>query len=151
MCSSDIFLGLIAILFPPIAVWVKRGLCNADSFINIALCCLGFVPGLLHAWYIIAKFPETDYDSIPQDGGERGTVTYVYSPNERASSERGRQSENRGYGTNERMLAPPPAQQQSGGMKGQQGVAREDAGQSSAEGVPPSYDQAVRGDHKVQT
>lgn len=38
MCGSDIFLGVIAILFPPIAVWVKRGLCSADSLINIALC-----------------------------------------------------------------------------------------------------------------
>jgi len=46
------------------------------------------------------------------------------------------------------MLAPP---QQSGAVKGQQNASREDAGQSSAGGVPPSYDQAVRGDHKVQT
>lgn len=38
MCGSDIFLGLVAILFPPLAVWVKRGICSADSLINIALC-----------------------------------------------------------------------------------------------------------------
>ena len=50
MCSTDIFLGLLAILFPPLAVWVKRGICSADSVINICLCCLGFIPGLLHAW-----------------------------------------------------------------------------------------------------
>jgi hypothetical protein len=31
-------------------VWIKRGICSADSFINIALCCLGWLPGLLHAW-----------------------------------------------------------------------------------------------------
>jgi hypothetical protein len=31
-------------------VWVKRGICSADSFINIALCCLGYLPGLIHAW-----------------------------------------------------------------------------------------------------
>lgn len=49
MCGSDICLGIIAILFPPFAVWVKRGLCSADSLINIALCILGFLPGLLHA------------------------------------------------------------------------------------------------------
>lgn len=39
MCGSDIFLGLLAILFPPLAVWVKRGICSVDSLINIALCC----------------------------------------------------------------------------------------------------------------
>jgi uncharacterized membrane protein YqaE (UPF0057 family) len=46
MCGSDIFLGLIAILFPPIAVWVKRGICSADSLINIALCCASTLPTL---------------------------------------------------------------------------------------------------------
>jgi uncharacterized membrane protein YqaE (UPF0057 family) len=42
MCGSDICLGIIAIFFPPIAVWVKRGLCSADSIINIALCSKSF-------------------------------------------------------------------------------------------------------------
>jgi uncharacterized membrane protein YqaE (UPF0057 family) len=50
MCTSDIFLGLIAIIFPPLPVWVKSGICSADSLINICLCVLGFIPGLLHAW-----------------------------------------------------------------------------------------------------
>merc|ERR1712093_955466 len=76
MCSADIFLGLIAILFPPLAVWVKCGICSADSLINICLCMLGFIPGLLHAWYIIAKHPEHDYDSVPNDA-ESGRVTYI--------------------------------------------------------------------------
>ncbi len=157
MCSSDIFLGLIAILFPPIAgkpftstttpkpysiltdlrtVWVKRGVCSADSLINIALCCLGFLPGLLHAWYIISKYPETDYDRLPQDGGERGTVHH-YHVCDRSGGDRQRQ--NKGYGTNDTMQASP-----------QQDPPRENAGESSAGGVPPSYDQAVKGDHKVQ-
>lgn len=39
MCGTDVFLGILAIIFPPIAVWVKRGLCSADSLINLALCC----------------------------------------------------------------------------------------------------------------
>ncbi|KFX97155.1 hypothetical protein V490_02933, partial [Pseudogymnoascus sp. VKM F-3557] len=80
MCNSDIFLAFIAILFPPLPVWVKSGLCSADSLINILLCMLGFLPGLLHAWYIIAKNPELEsYDALPQDaeaGGSR--VTYIY-------------------------------------------------------------------------
>ena len=46
------------------------------------------------------------------------------------------------------MQAPP---QQSGVVKGQQSAPREHEGESSAGGVPPSYDQAVKGDHKVQT
>ena len=31
-------------------VWVKRGICSCDSIINIALCMLGYLPGLIHAW-----------------------------------------------------------------------------------------------------
>jgi uncharacterized membrane protein YqaE (UPF0057 family) len=46
-CSADIILILLAILFPPLPVWIKRGICSADSLINIALCMLGFIPGLL--------------------------------------------------------------------------------------------------------
>src|SRR5690242_12585291 len=60
------------------SVWVKRGLCSADSLINIALCVLGFLPGLLHAWYIILKYPdEYPYESVP-DGERDGNVTYYY-------------------------------------------------------------------------
>ncbi|KAK6600223.1 hypothetical protein H4I96_07549 [Botrytis cinerea] len=120
MCSSDIFLGLIAILFPPLAVWVKRGLCSADSLINILLCMLGFLPGLLHAWYIIAKFPDQDaqYDAIPDS--ENARVTYVV------------QQQN-GTWTN------------AGEVRGQGGEG------SSGGAVPPTYAEAVRGDHKVQS
>ncbi|CAK7237582.1 hypothetical protein SEUCBS140593_010021 [Sporothrix eucalyptigena] len=80
MCSSDIFLGLLALLFPPLPVWVKRGICSADSVINILLCVLGYIPGLIHAWYIIAKFPEPDYEYevLSQDAERSGNrVTYV--------------------------------------------------------------------------
>lgn len=77
MCSTDIFLGLLALVFPPVAVWVKRGICSADSVINILLCVLGYIPGLIHAWYIIAKFPEPDYDyEVLNQDAEGGRVTY---------------------------------------------------------------------------
>ncbi|MCJ1261065.1 hypothetical protein MMC22_000929 [Lobaria immixta] len=146
MCTSDIFLGLIAILFPPIAVWIKRGLCTADSLINLGLCMLGYIPGLLHAWYIIAAYPEPsdDYEALPGDGGENGHVTYYYVS--RRDQQRGGQGgggaggQQRAYGTTEGMnAAAPPAQ------AGQQGSS------GGGDVVPPSYEQAVRGDHKVQT
>lgn len=143
MCSSDICLGLLAILFPPIAVWVKTGLCSADSLINLLLCCLGFVPGLLHAWYIIAKYPDPSemYDSVPQDS-ERGQPRVVYVVQDSRADGRQQNHKNysaQGYGTTAPMA--PQQQQQSGG---------EWVGESSS-GVPPSYQEAVAGDHKVQT
>ncbi|GAB7361618.1 hypothetical protein MBLNU230_g1670t1 [Neophaeotheca triangularis] len=145
MCGSDIFLGILAVLFPPLAVWVKRGICSADSFINIALCVLGFLPGLIHAWYIIASYPEPTYSELPQQDPENGdgrTVTYYYvqqqdqpqyaraGPKPQGGRVGGGQ---RGYGTvNASASTQAPVQ-----------------GSSSGEEVPPTYQQAV-GDHKVQ-
>ncbi|CAK7211341.1 hypothetical protein SBRCBS47491_001091 [Sporothrix bragantina] len=103
MCSSDIFLGLLALLFPPLPVWVKRGLCSADSVINILLCVLGYIPGLIHAWYIIAKFPEPDYDYevLDQDAERNGRVTYVVvHPNHRQGQNNSRRSGNNSLGNN---------------------------------------------------
>ncbi|KAI9679324.1 MAG: hypothetical protein M1817_005344 [Caeruleum heppii] len=137
MCSSDIFLGLIAILFPPLAVWIKRGVCSADSLINIALSILGFIPGLLHAWYIIARYPETDYAALDQDP-ESGRVTYYYVNHRQQHGNQTTSAHNAGpvtYGTTEPMPRQGESQQQG----------------SSTGGVPPTYDQAVKGDHKVQT
>ena len=140
MCSSDIFLGVLAILFPPIAVWVKCGICSVDSVINILLCCLGFIPGLLHAWYIIAKYPDPAerYDAIPQDAERGHRVVYVVhggAPKNGSAGQQGPQ----GYGTTAPMA--PHQQQQPGG---------EWAGEGSSS-VPPTYQEAVAGDHKVQT
>ncbi|KAL8279917.1 hypothetical protein RQP46_007767 [Phenoliferia psychrophenolica] len=52
--TSDIFLYFLAIFLPPLSVFFKRG-CAADFWINICLSILGFIPGVLHAWWIISK------------------------------------------------------------------------------------------------
>ncbi|KAF3929626.1 hypothetical protein ABW20_dc0101271 [Dactylellina cionopaga] len=78
MCSADCFLAVLAVLFPPVAVWVKRGVCSADSIINVALLCLGYLPGLLHAWYIIAKYPDPySYSYEPIEGGNQRVYYYT--------------------------------------------------------------------------
>ncbi|PNP59041.1 hypothetical protein THARTR1_01289 [Trichoderma harzianum] len=134
MCSADIFLGC--------------GICSADSLINILLCILGFIPGLLHAWYIIAKFPEPayEYEAIPNEhGGGRVTYVYVQTPHSphcqqpKPQEDQGRMN----YGTTSQPPQPSPSprpQQQNSGE-----------GSSEPQGVPPSYAEVVAGDHKVQT
>ncbi|PBP22197.1 hypothetical protein BUE80_DR006986 [Diplocarpon rosae] len=52
--TSDVCLYFLAILLPFVAVLLKRG-CGADFCINILLCCLGWIPGIIHAWYVIGK------------------------------------------------------------------------------------------------
>ncbi|KAL7806832.1 hypothetical protein V8C44DRAFT_338412 [Trichoderma aethiopicum] len=155
MCSADIFLGVLAILFPPLPVWVKRGICSADSLINILLCILGFIPGLLHAWYIIAKFPEPpyEYDAVPnddRDGGRHGSnrVTYVYVQSPPGPHHQQQQPNNKPQDGHGRMNYGTTSQPQPQ----QQGVTSSGEGSSDHHhGVPPSYAEVVAGDHKVQT
>jgi len=52
--SYDVLLYFVAIFVPPIPVLLKRGL-KADFWINILLWILGWIPGVIHSWYIISK------------------------------------------------------------------------------------------------
>ncbi|KAI9799834.1 MAG: hypothetical protein M1825_004395 [Sarcosagium campestre] len=148
MCSpSDIFLGIIAIVFPPLAVWIKVGICSIDSLINILLTTLGFLPGLIHAWYVIARDP-SDFDGYAPLDEEQGEqrVTYYYvqrtgSPSARLAGE---------VYSQQPPQQEPPQQQQP--QQQQQGYgAVQGSSDQPADGVPPTYEQAVRGDHKVQS
>ncbi|KAL6815566.1 hypothetical protein GGI42DRAFT_311840 [Trichoderma sp. SZMC 28013] len=53
--ASDICKILLAIILPPIGVFLERG-CGADLLINILLTILGYIPGIIHALYIILKY-----------------------------------------------------------------------------------------------
>ncbi|KAH8087522.1 putative cation transport-related protein [Filobasidium floriforme] len=53
--GSDILKIILAIFVPPLGVFIERG-CNADFFINILLTILGYIPGIIHALYIILKY-----------------------------------------------------------------------------------------------
>lgn len=57
-CCCDCFLIILAVFFPPLPVCIKKGLCSCDFLINVCLCLLGWVPGMLHAWYIILNNPD---------------------------------------------------------------------------------------------
>ncbi|KAH7143748.1 hypothetical protein EDB81DRAFT_796287 [Dactylonectria macrodidyma] len=161
MCSADIFLAIIAFLFPPLPVWVKCGICSADSLINILLCMLGYIPGLLHAWYIIAKFPEPpyEYEALPQDR-EGGRVTYVY-----VQCPQGQQQHQHSQQQPKSQPKPQPKPQsphglnygtQSAGASNpapaqQHGITNAGEGSSDHQGVPPSYAEVVAGDNKIQS
>jgi len=160
MCSADIFLGLLAFLFPPLPVWVKRGICSADSLINILLCCLGLIPGLIHAWYIIAKYPEPGYDYEPLQQDAEGRV-YVIVRDGRPQQPRNQQHA-QGQQQQSKPANKKPGQPNANMSYGTAGAAPSSAaaqqpqnagGEGSSDGhpPPPSYAQVVAGDHKVQT
>lgn len=50
----DIIRIIIAILLPPLGVFLQEGL-GKHFWINVVLTILGYVPGIIHALYIIIK------------------------------------------------------------------------------------------------
>lgn len=50
----DLLRILIAILLPPLGVFLQVGL-GKQVWINILLTLLGYIPGIVHAVYIIAR------------------------------------------------------------------------------------------------
>lgn len=116
---------------------------------------LGYLPGLIHAWYIIAKYPESDYEPVPDSESGTARVTYYYV--DVGGSQQQRQQRQQGYGTNATgapAKAGRPQQQRLPGQQEGQTVGGTAAGASSSATAPvppPSYSEAVAGDHKVQT
>jgi len=44
---------IVALFIPPLAVYMKKGVIDNTFWINIVLCILGGVPGVLHALYVV--------------------------------------------------------------------------------------------------
>jgi uncharacterized membrane protein YqaE (UPF0057 family) len=51
----DIIRILLAILLPPLGVFLQVGL-GLQFWVNILLTLLGYIPGIIHAIYIILKY-----------------------------------------------------------------------------------------------
>lgn len=52
--SADVLRILLAIVLPPLGVFLQVGL-GLQFWLNILLTLLGYVPGIVHAVYIIVK------------------------------------------------------------------------------------------------
>ena len=102
---------------------------------------LGFLPGLLHAWYIITVTPDPAYSELSD--AEGGRVTYYYIPQDQTTPQHHQpRTEQAGYGTVDPSRTP-----QYGPSN--QGPATGSADVGAGEETPPTYQQAV-GDRKVQ-
>ncbi|WP_114394450.1 YqaE/Pmp3 family membrane protein [Oleisolibacter albus] len=51
----DVLRILIAILLPPLGVFLQVGL-GLQFWLNLLLTILGYIPGIIHAVYIIVKY-----------------------------------------------------------------------------------------------
>jgi uncharacterized membrane protein YqaE (UPF0057 family) len=52
MNCGDILLLLLALILPPIPVLIKVG-CAGHFWLNVLLTILGYLPGVIHAWWLI--------------------------------------------------------------------------------------------------
>ncbi len=53
--SMDVLRIIIAILLPPLGVFLQVGI-GKHFWINILLTILGYIPGIIHAVWVIAKY-----------------------------------------------------------------------------------------------
>lgn len=51
---SDLLKILLAVILPPLGVFMEVGI-SKHFWINIVLTLFGFIPGIIHAVYIIAS------------------------------------------------------------------------------------------------
>ena len=51
---NNLLLIILAILLPPLAVFLKNGV-GKDFLINIILCLFFWLPGIIHALWVITK------------------------------------------------------------------------------------------------
>lgn len=75
--QASILLFVLAVLLPPAAVLVARG-CGAHFCLNILLTLLGWLPGLVHAWYVVARADRRERTRQHRDqyGMERRRAAY---------------------------------------------------------------------------
>ncbi|WP_029030088.1 MULTISPECIES: YqaE/Pmp3 family membrane protein [Salinarimonas] len=52
---ADFLRILIAVLLPPLGVFLQVGL-RGPFWLNILLTILGYIPGIIHAVWVIAKY-----------------------------------------------------------------------------------------------
>lgn len=52
--ANDLLMIIIAILLPPLAVALRRGIGGA-FLLNLLLTLLAYVPGLVHAVWVVAR------------------------------------------------------------------------------------------------
>ncbi|KAJ7151036.1 hypothetical protein C8R46DRAFT_962872 [Mycena filopes] len=75
--GSDVLLIFVAILFPPAAAAFITG-CSCDLLINILLTVLGYIPGHIHAFWLIYK--KMKAEERYGQGGFRYTGNGTYEP-----------------------------------------------------------------------
>lgn len=131
-------------------VWVKRGICSADSLINICLCALGGIPGILHAWYIISQYPHQEQGGLCDAESARNTrYVVIHEPQSSVKVSIPSAQPYTGYGA-----TASTNQSHSGAVNASSSAPPNRSG--PVEGIDnitglPSYQEAIKSSYKVQS
>ncbi|CAI7356624.1 CPS_collapsed_G0029410.mRNA.1.CDS.1 [Saccharomyces cerevisiae] len=74
--EDDLLLIVLAMFFPPAAVWKRKGSCDKDTLLNFFLFLLFYFPGVIHACRIIYK---TSKERDCESPHELRTATIAHS------------------------------------------------------------------------
>jgi hypothetical protein len=117
---------------------------------------LGVLPGLLHAWYIVLKYPDDyEYEHLHnEEGHSRGGGAQPQRVNgqQNYGTVGGSQPSGGQFpGQQSGYVFPQP--KTNGSAQPQNGVPGQELGgegSSQPAGPPPTYADVIKGDHKVQ-
>ncbi|GAO49182.1 hypothetical protein G7K_3340-t1 [Saitoella complicata NRRL Y-17804] len=70
-------LVILTILVPPLAVFITTG-CSVDFVINIFLTILGYIPGIIHAFYVEYKYARLEREAAAFEAGTIAPVPTAY-------------------------------------------------------------------------
>lgn len=86
--SQDVLLYILALIFPPLPVFIRKGLFTREMAISLFLTAFFHFPGLLYSWYVTYESSldrQTDsrgYRDIEQQTNETGIPQFeAYSDN----------------------------------------------------------------------
>jgi uncharacterized membrane protein YqaE (UPF0057 family) len=51
--DNKFFQVIISLLIPPLAVYMKKGKIDGAFWLNLVLCFLGYIPGVIHALFVV--------------------------------------------------------------------------------------------------
>lgn len=166
--TVDLLLAILACFCPPIVVFIKLGF-SPHLLLNIVLFMLAGIPGILHAWYIVLKYPD---DSIPYvsewaarqsffvpaaPGDERPTYYAVFGRNQNGyqqvtSDLEQQQPQYEQYHEPQQQQHQQQYQPEQQHQQQQQQYQPEQHPSSSSSSNPPPYlpSNFIPGDNKVQ-
>ncbi|XBW37474.1 hypothetical protein QEN19_003056 [Hanseniaspora menglaensis] len=113
MCGT-IFLLILAVLFPPIPVIYLEGLYSKDFILNVLLLMLGYVPGVIHAIYLIFHSDRGSRHGYNEIEAQNGSRSGQHEPHDsiyqQGWDDRGRQENARSVSNNQSgdTKNPPP-------------------------------------------